>query len=113
MYNRLVCNKRSDTSAAVFHDAFEFGGSPCVLGSDNGGEFIGVAFTSLLRECGVIQWRTAQNKGTCLGNLSKGPEKGSARKTLSPPSFGCIIPRRNMESRKWHPKPPGSPASIK
>jgi transposase InsO family protein len=31
----------------------------CVLGSDNGGEFIGGTFTSLLREHGVIPWRTA------------------------------------------------------
>jgi transposase InsO family protein len=31
---------------------------PCVIGIDNGGEFTGEAFTSVLRQQGVTLWRT-------------------------------------------------------
>jgi transposase InsO family protein len=59
VHHRLVLGKRSDTCAAVLAETFPMWDSPCLLGSDNGGEFTGDAFTSLLGEYGVTPWTTA------------------------------------------------------
>jgi transposase InsO family protein len=58
MHHRLIPDKRVDTCAAVLAETFQMRAPPCVLGTDNGGEFTGEAFTSGLRQHGVTPWRT-------------------------------------------------------
>jgi putative transposase len=58
MHYRFIADKRSETCAAVLADVFQVWARPCVLGSDNGGEFTGAAFTGLLHQYGVTTWRT-------------------------------------------------------
>jgi transposase InsO family protein len=58
MHYRLIADKRSETCAAVLADAFQVWAPPCVLGSDNGGDFTSAAFTNLLSQYSVTPWRT-------------------------------------------------------
>jgi transposase InsO family protein len=61
--HRLLSDKKSATCACVLAEAFQSAAPPCVLGSENGGEFIGGAFSSVLAEFGVFQWRTHSHWG--------------------------------------------------
>jgi transposase InsO family protein len=58
MHPRLIPDKRADTCAAVLAETFQMWAAPCVLRTDNGGEFTGEAFTSVRRRHGVTSWRT-------------------------------------------------------
>jgi transposase InsO family protein len=54
----VIADKGSEMCAAVLPDTLQVWAPPCVLGSDNGGEFTGAVFTSLLHQYGVRTWRT-------------------------------------------------------
>jgi transposase InsO family protein len=71
MHRRLRGDKRSDTCTAVLADAFQLWAHPCVLGSDNGGEFTGAAFTNLLREHGMTAWRTVPHTAEHNGKMER------------------------------------------
>jgi transposase InsO family protein len=71
MHYRLIHDKRSDTCAAVLAEAFELWAPPCVLGSDNGGEFTGAAFTSVLQQFGVFHWRTTPDTPEQNGKMER------------------------------------------
>jgi transposase InsO family protein len=50
MHHRFIFNKTAEPCAAVLLEALELRGSSCVLGSDNGGEFVGGKFVEILAE---------------------------------------------------------------
>jgi transposase InsO family protein len=58
MHHRLMPDKIADPCAAVLAETFLIWAPPCVFGTDNGGEFTGEAFTSVLGQHGVAPWRT-------------------------------------------------------
>jgi transposase InsO family protein len=59
--HRLLSDKKSATCARVLAEAFQSAASPCVLGSDNRGDLIGDAFSSVLDEFGIFHWRTQRH----------------------------------------------------
>jgi transposase InsO family protein len=71
MHYRLIPDKRSEKCAAVLADALQMWAPPCLLGSDNGGEFRGAAFTSLLRQYGATAWRTAPSMPQQNGKMER------------------------------------------
>jgi transposase InsO family protein len=58
MHYRLIFDKTAETCAGVLLEALELWGPACVLGSDNGGEFVGDRFVEILAERCIRQWRT-------------------------------------------------------
>jgi transposase InsO family protein len=104
MHHRVLPDKRADTWAAVVSEAFQTWAPPCVLGSDNGGEFTRDAFASLLREHGVTPWRTTPHTPEQNGKLGHfwgtliGPEVKTAANESLLTSFyyiklnGFIVP---------------------
>jgi transposase InsO family protein len=55
----LITDKTAATCAAVLARILKATGlRPCVLGSDNGGEFKGDIFVTLLQQRGIIPWYT-------------------------------------------------------
>jgi transposase InsO family protein len=58
MHHRLIFNKTAGTCAAVLLDAFELWSPPYVLGSENGGEFVGGKVVEILVEKRIWQWST-------------------------------------------------------
>jgi transposase InsO family protein len=71
MHYHPMPGKRSDTCAAVLAEAFEMWAVPCVLGSDNGGEFTGAAFASILQQYGVSHWRTGPARRKQNGKMER------------------------------------------
>jgi transposase InsO family protein len=69
--HRLLSDKKSATCARVLAEAFRSAAPPCVLGSDNGGEFIGDAFSSVLAEFGVFHWRTQPHTPEQNGKMER------------------------------------------
>jgi transposase InsO family protein len=63
--------RRSHTCAAVLAEALEMWAAPCVLGSDNSGEFTGAAFTSILQQYGVSHWRTTPHTPQQNGKMER------------------------------------------
>jgi transposase InsO family protein len=69
--HRLRSDKQSATCARVLAEAFQTAVPPCVLGSDNGGEFIGDTFSSVLAEFGVFYWWTQPHTPEQNGKMER------------------------------------------
>jgi hypothetical protein len=57
MHHRLISNKTAETCAGVLLEALESWSPPCVLGSNDDGEFVGGKFVEIFAEKRIRIWR--------------------------------------------------------
>jgi hypothetical protein len=67
----MMTNKRAETTAEILRTALTLSQRPCVLGTDNGGEFVGSAFQQVLLEFNVKFWHTAPRTPEQNGEIER------------------------------------------
>jgi transposase InsO family protein len=69
MNQRLIPNKRAETCSEVLLEVLRQWVPPCVLGSDNGSEFVGAPFSNILSQYEGRQWRTTSHSPEQNGKM--------------------------------------------
>jgi transposase InsO family protein len=100
MHWATMTNKRAETTAEILRTALTWGQRPCVLGTDNGGEFIGAAFQQVLLEYNVKFWHTAPRTPEQNGKIER------FWRTLDKSRNGSVDPRKiariiDLYNHRW------------
>jgi transposase InsO family protein len=71
MHHRLIPEKTAETCAGVLLETLQSWGPPCVLGSDNGGEFVGKKCVGVLEENRISRWNTKPHTPQQNGKMER------------------------------------------